>query len=242
MNKIEMRNWGYIYAILRKSDPTTIKIGSSKQFYSRISTYITSEPWFDNTSHKIWKFDIIESYMDCYNIDKQINTNSKKNNIPYEYLNGTGGKEHYKYNNDDMHNLCQYLDDNNIKYKMDLVDIDDIKLLIKKNKSAENKSDLFKCKICSHIFSTKGNLKIHLNRKNKCNPHTDFPYKCKFCNKIFKKKSNLNDHLNRKIKCTNIINNNHKQLNVLNNTINMNTSTLTKIIHEVIKKENMTKN
>jgi uncharacterized C2H2 Zn-finger protein len=208
-NKHIANNLGCIYAVLKTSDPTTIKIGSSEKFYDRVMAYITPEPWFDNNSHKIWKFDITKSPISCYQIDKKIMNDSKTKNIPYEYLHGTGGKEHYKYNNDEMRNLCNYLDDINIKYTMTLIDIDNIKLLTGSKNSNKNIRIInnlknikpFECKICHKTFETNGNLSRHLNKKIPCVPCNEEKYKCQICGKHFSQKSHYNNHVNRKIPC-----------------------------------------
>jgi uncharacterized C2H2 Zn-finger protein len=202
---------GCIYVIHRKSDPDTIKIGSSENFYDRINSYITLEPWFDNKSHQIWKFDIINSPIGCYDIDRKIINDSKNKNVPYEYLHGTGGKEHYKYNHDGMYNLFQYLNNNNIKYKMTLIDVDKIKLIIKEKKAknkinAQNINNLLRdnktlislsqqCPTCKKLFKDEWNLKRHINKKKSCKLYDI--YKCNICNRKFHKKNSYDDHITK---------------------------------------------
>ena len=91
---------GVIYAIFKKYKKGTIKWGSTKNFLKRMAHYITPECDFDNDSHRIWKFVIRKSKYDCYMIDNILQYCSKTYSFPYEYYNGTGGNEHYEFDND----------------------------------------------------------------------------------------------------------------------------------------------
>ena len=57
----------------------------------------------------------------------------------------------------------------------------------------------FRCEICNKVFSTKGNLTSHKNKKTPCIPAGSNPYQCKLCGKIFNKKSHLDDHMDKKL-------------------------------------------
>lgn len=129
-------NLGVIYVILKKYKNETIKIGSTKNFLKRMCNYITPECDFDNNSHKIWMFIIKNFKYDCYIIDKIIKYCSKKYSIPYKYYNGSGGNEHYEFN-DDISNIINFFNIIGIEIiekKNYEVDVDELREeIIKKN-------------------------------------------------------------------------------------------------------------
>lgn len=109
MSEQNKESLGYIYAILKKYKKGTIKWGSSKFFLKRMAHYITPECDFDNNSHQIWKFRILDSKYDCYMIDCILRYSSIQYSFPYEYYNGTGGNEHYKFN-DNIENIFDFFE------------------------------------------------------------------------------------------------------------------------------------
>lgn len=134
----------YVYRKLYENNPITVKIGSTINFVCRMSTYLTSERYFNNNNLKIWKFDIIKSNYDCYEIDKIIRASSQIQNKPYKYFymnNGDGGLEHYYF--DDIATLCNFFDNIEIEYKMTNVDVD----LLRKQISEAHYEKLVKCYI-----------------------------------------------------------------------------------------------
>jgi hypothetical protein len=71
------------------------KIGSTQNFIQRVSNYITCSPDFDDKSHKIWVFDLIDSKYNCYQLDYIINKLSFMYSYPYKKYDSTGGTEFY---------------------------------------------------------------------------------------------------------------------------------------------------
>ena len=99
-------------------------------FFNRMCGYLTPEPDFDNTTHAIWRFRIIESKYTCYEIDDIIQYTSKKFKKPFEHYDGTGGIEHYKYT--DIQNVCSFLKELGVKYTFEKIDVDVLRNEMKK--------------------------------------------------------------------------------------------------------------
>lgn len=114
----------YLYVIQKKYeiDEETAKIGSSGNFSHRLYGYVTPEKNFDNNTHHIWLFEITESPYTCYELDLITQNMSTTMGIPYKKYNGTGGKEHYYF--DDITKFCNFLDKLNVKYNFSKLDID----------------------------------------------------------------------------------------------------------------------
>jgi len=132
-NKHIMENYLYI---LQRKNSLTIKIGCSQNFKNRICSYITPESMFDNTTHDIWLFKMIESEYDCYQLDKLIQDMSSVHNIPYRKFNGTGGKEHYHA--ELVNNLCNFLTKINVIYEVNKLDIDEYRKEINYESEIDN--------------------------------------------------------------------------------------------------------
>jgi len=113
-----------IYYLGEKSRKNA-KIGSTCHFKKRVGGYITSCDDFDNNTHEIILFTIIESKYNCYELDYIINYMSAKYSVPYKKYNGTGGTEFYV--KDDISKLCSFFDKINVKYKCEKLDIDLLK-------------------------------------------------------------------------------------------------------------------
>jgi predicted helicase len=84
---------------------------------------------------------IKKSEYDCYLLDEMIQYSSKKCNLPYEHYNGTGGDEHYYFDN--IENLMLYFDNLDIEYYCEEIDVDhlrkEIKIYDKNNKICDSK-------------------------------------------------------------------------------------------------------
>ncbi len=106
-----------------------LKIGSTSNFEKRVSNYITSCPHFDNTSHKIWLFNIIKSKYNCYQLDFIINKLSSLYSYPYKKFNGSGGTEFYCV--ETYEKLCDFLTKLDIKFKCTSIDVDDLRSKVK---------------------------------------------------------------------------------------------------------------
>lgn len=116
----------YLFQKLYEPQPTTIKIGSTKNFINRMCNYLTAERFFDNENLKIWKFEILKSKYNCYELDKIIQYTSKKYQQPYNYFfDGNGGLEHYHFT--DVSKICDFFDKINVKYKFEEIDVDKLR-------------------------------------------------------------------------------------------------------------------
>jgi Zinc finger, C2H2 type len=62
-------------------------------------------------------------------------------------------------------------------------------------------NEIFQCERCNRIFSSKWNLKVHLEKKNKCVTPDESKYQCDECGKEFNRKSHLDNHNNKKKLC-----------------------------------------
>ncbi len=114
-----------------------MKIGSTKNFINRITNYITCSDDFDNNSHDIWLFTFIKKHKyNCYQIDDIIKKLCRLYNNPYEKYNGTGGIEFYK--SDDPSNLCLLFNKLELSYKLDKIDVDELRNTTKNLNNSEN--------------------------------------------------------------------------------------------------------
>ncbi len=114
----------YIYIIWEKTRKNQ-KIGSTCNFKKRIGGYITPCDDFDNNTHEIWLYTILDLEYNCYQLDDIIKKISKKHSIPYEKYNGTGGTEFYV--KDNIEKLSNFFDKIETKYKLEKIDIDKLK-------------------------------------------------------------------------------------------------------------------
>ena len=105
------------------------KIGSTQNFEKRVTNYITGCPHFDNSSHKIWVFDIIKSQYNCYQLDYIINKISSLYSYPYIKYDDTGGTEFYHANSHTK--LKEFLTKLNIEFKCKQIDVDELRSKIK---------------------------------------------------------------------------------------------------------------
>jgi len=118
----------YLYLIQKKyAQLDRVKIGSTRNIVSRMKDYVTSESLFDNNSHNIWSFKILKSKWSCYQLDNIIQYMSLNHNIPYVKFIGSGGKEHY-YFNDDVDKLCDFLTKIQVEFVMTKEDVDNLKI------------------------------------------------------------------------------------------------------------------
>lgn len=121
-----MSSLGVIYVIQKlyelSTEPLTVKIGSTKNFYNRMCGYKTGEKEFINKYLNIWKFEIIESKYNCYELDYLIRIISMKIEKPYKHYDGRGGREHYYFNN--IENLKIFFDRIKVKFVFEKVDVD----------------------------------------------------------------------------------------------------------------------
>jgi hypothetical protein len=102
---------GFLYIICKKhvKPKKTCKIGSTLDFVKRMGAYVTPEDEFNNMTHDIWCIQILDSKFTCYELDEQIQISAQKDSVPYQKYNGSGGTEHY-YFNDDPDKLIHFLD------------------------------------------------------------------------------------------------------------------------------------
>jgi hypothetical protein len=114
-----------IYVLQKKYDPSTVKIGSTQNFFNRMMHYITAEKDFDNTTHAIWLFTIKQSKYNCYQLDYIIRIMSTQHSTPYQKYNNTSGTAFYYF--DSIDNLCEFLDKINVKYDLKQIDVDSVK-------------------------------------------------------------------------------------------------------------------
>jgi superfamily II DNA or RNA helicase len=119
----------YIYSIWEKIRKNQ-KLGSTCNFYKRVGGYITPCDDFDNNTHEIWLYNIIESKYNCYQIDYIINQFSTKYSLPYTKYNGSGGAEFYV--KDNILKLSVFFDKLNINYKLEKININELKKQISK--------------------------------------------------------------------------------------------------------------
>ena len=130
----------FIYYLWEKNRKNA-KIGSSCDFKKRSGGYITSCDDFDNNTHEIILFTIIESKYNYYELDYIINIMSTRYSIPYKKYNGTGGTEFYV--KDDISKLCSFFDKINVKYNFEKLDID----LLKQTTAIYTKKDICEIEI-----------------------------------------------------------------------------------------------
>ena len=63
---------------------------------------------------------------------------------------------------------------------------------LKKHEKCHNNDYVFKCELCTKIFTRKDNLNVHINNVHECISQLHF---CEVCNAKFKRKSDLKRHL-----------------------------------------------
>ena len=155
--------------ILDEKIRENIKIGSSIDFINRMAHYVTSSDNFDNNSHNIYNYEIIDATinnikLNCYQIDKLIQLCSKELNIPFIKYNGTGGIEFYK--RDNYSNLNNFFDKLNIKYICNKIDVDNLQNSIKMNNiNLETKNNILISKDILNYVLTKLNNKEEFKLK-----------------------------------------------------------------------------
>jgi superfamily II DNA or RNA helicase len=123
-----------IYVLIEKIKKN-MKIGSTKDFIKRMGNYITCSDEFDNNSHEIWNYKIVDSEYSCYQLDDIIQKLSRKYSIPYKKYDGTGGTEFYV--KDKIENLSSFFDKIGIKYKLEKKDVDNIRNEVNKYSKRE---------------------------------------------------------------------------------------------------------
>lgn len=123
----------YLYGWKLKNDDI-IKWGSTRNLKNRLSVYKTGLKDFDNTSHDLWTFKILNNDVTCYQLDKLIQVLSKEFNQPYPKYDGTGGTEFYKF--DDIEKMKKFLTLIGIKYEFKKEDIVALEII------AKNKNDI----------------------------------------------------------------------------------------------------
>jgi superfamily II DNA or RNA helicase len=123
---------GIIYVYIKKYYPGSItaKIGSTCHFVERMSVYKTAERDFNDTTHEIWKFEIIKSNYNCYELDDIIKKLSKVRSIPYKHYDSDGGNEHYHF--DTIEKLKTFFSDCDIVTKCEKINIAELKEEMKK--------------------------------------------------------------------------------------------------------------
>jgi superfamily II DNA or RNA helicase len=113
-----------------------LKIGSTQNFEKRVSNYITCSPHFDNSSHKIWVFDIIKSNYNCYQLDFIINKLSSMYSYPFKKYDSTGGTEFYHM--DEHTKLIDFLSKLNIKFTFKQIDVNELRNKVKQYSKKES--------------------------------------------------------------------------------------------------------
>ena len=81
--------------IIQKKTRSNFKTGSTCNFSNRIGGYITCVVNFDDSTHYIEYYNIIQSKYSCYQLDWVIQQLSTKYSYPLIKYNGTGGHEFY---------------------------------------------------------------------------------------------------------------------------------------------------
>lgn len=162
---------GSIYVYIRKYDHNTptAKIGSTCHFIERMSNYKTAERDFNDTTHEIWKFEIVKSNYNCYEIDDIIKKISRDRGIPYKHYEGDGGTEHYHF--DSIQGLKTFFIDCDIVTKYEKVNITELKeemkkLDIKTTKKTCNEED-------EKIYGTSIQIEKFLENFKKLKPRDD---------------------------------------------------------------------
>lgn len=125
-----------IYGVEKIGNPLkTVKLGSTINLPNRMKAVITYEPDFDNTTHKIRRYDILNDKFNCYEIDALIKQFSKNMGFPYEKYNGTGGTEHYHFTT--YQPLHDFFDSMGIEYEYEDVNVDELRGLIQQDNSLD---------------------------------------------------------------------------------------------------------
>ena len=165
----------YIYIIHHKISEN-FKIGSTKNFKKRICCYITCFDNFDDKTHEIWVFKIIKSKFSCYQIDTLINKLSSKYGIPFIKYSGSGGTEYYK--KDDFNKLKYFFNNLEIKYELNIINIEELTKNRRKQISNKTSTDIINfAEIANDILTTKNF--IVKEKKEKKLKITDDEYKQK---------------------------------------------------------------
>jgi len=120
----------FIYAITLDSHQiysknNITKIGSTCNYYDRLHQYKTFCPEFLKSNIKVTIFTLIESELNCYEVDRLINICSTKYKIPFQKYDGTGGTEFYEVDN--IEKLRFFLSINDIKCESYEIDVNEIK-------------------------------------------------------------------------------------------------------------------
>jgi len=97
-----------IYILQHFSIRDTIKIGHTSNIVNRLRGYITPEPIFDNTTHKLWTAQFASDKYTGAMVDDIINHFSTKFSYPFKKFKGTGGNEHYYI--DDLSRLEEFFE------------------------------------------------------------------------------------------------------------------------------------
>ena len=107
--------------IIHEKIKSNFKIGSTCNFSNRIGGYITCVDNFDDSTHYIELYNIIQSKYSCYQLDWIIQQLSIKYSYPFVKYIGTGGKEFYQL--DDFNKLAIFFDKLGIEYTREQIDI-----------------------------------------------------------------------------------------------------------------------
>ena len=102
-------------------------IGSTCNFTNRVGGYITCCDYFDNSTHFIQLYQIINSKYTCYQLDWIIQQLSTKYSYPFIKCFGTGGKEFYKL--DDFNKLDEFFNKINVEFIKKQIDVDNFRKL-----------------------------------------------------------------------------------------------------------------
>lgn len=120
--KTRMNILGYVY-ILHKKSTNIITIGSSMNFLQKLSSYRSLNN-FNNRTYSIWNFDIINSNLNCYEIEREIKRIALSYYSPYVHHDTTDGLEYYDFT--DEYDLCKFLKLINVEYIMTQINIDEL--------------------------------------------------------------------------------------------------------------------
>ena len=92
-------------------------------FIQKISSYRSLNN-FNNKTYSIWKFDIINSNLNCYEIEYEIKRIALSYYSPYVHHCIADGLEYYDFT--DEYDLCKFFNLINVEYIMTQIDIDDL--------------------------------------------------------------------------------------------------------------------
>jgi predicted helicase len=164
------KKYGTIYGFRNKNkdvDPDTIKIGSTYSFVKRMCVYKTQERYFNNDTHEIWKFDIIDSKYNCYEIDDAIQKMSIYNKEPYNHFDGDGGIEHY-YFDGGIKKLVDFFKKYNITVTFEKIDVKKLREEMKSIDKDDAEKEFYKEKEDkkNELIKKSIDLKEFLNHNN----------------------------------------------------------------------------